>query len=380
VRPAERELRLREIEAGPDPSEIGGAAEAPAAPSARSRLEILDLADLLERHLDGRDQTFLIEGIWPADAYGILGAEDKAGKTWAIADLAVSVATGTPWLGRYACEPGPVLLLFGEGGARNLYRRLDAICRGRGIILADLFEPGLVRTSLAVPRLTRHEDLEAVTAELVEHAPRLLLLDPGYLALAGVRGADLFAMGDALGAIQSACQSVEAALIVSWHWNKTGEGAGAQRFTGVGPGAWGRVLGSAAKVQSHTEDDGASVVELRWDFTGGEIADTSFRMRRRVWAEDPSDLLSPMHYEVEVLEEPPAGESDLTYAQERVLAVIGEEAVTVKEIGDRLAIDGRGRPLKVRTIQRALRALADRHLVDGEEGDSVTDPGRWWRS
>jgi hypothetical protein len=34
---------------------------------------------------------------------------------------------------------------------------------------------------------------------------------------------------------------------------------------------------------------------------GGEIADTRFRIRRRVRAEDPSDLAAPLSYSVEVL-------------------------------------------------------------------------------
>ena len=54
--------------------------------------------------------TWLIQGVWPRDAYGVFAAEDKAGKTWAMLDLACSVAAGVPWLGHFACPPsGPVL-------------------------------------------------------------------------------------------------------------------------------------------------------------------------------------------------------------------------------------------------------------------------------
>jgi len=51
----------------------------------------------------------------------MLAAEFKAGKTWAITDLAVSVASGTPWLGIFPVDaPGPVLLFAGEGGNARL--------------------------------------------------------------------------------------------------------------------------------------------------------------------------------------------------------------------------------------------------------------------
>jgi hypothetical protein len=58
------------------------------------KLEILGLEEVLERVDKAGPPTWLIEGFWPGDAYGVLGAEDKAGKTWAGVDLAVSVASG----------------------------------------------------------------------------------------------------------------------------------------------------------------------------------------------------------------------------------------------------------------------------------------------
>lgn len=45
---------------------------------------------------------------------------DKAGKTWAVLDAAVSVASGTPWLGRFACQQGSVLVYAGEGVGKSL--------------------------------------------------------------------------------------------------------------------------------------------------------------------------------------------------------------------------------------------------------------------
>ena len=68
---------------------------------------------------------------------------------------------------------------------------------------------------------------------------------------------------------------------------------------------------------------------------------------------------------------------DLSPSQDRVLAALkagGTE--TVLSIGDALAKDGRGKPLRKRTIQEALKVLLGRQLVDGstEEGK----PGEWW--
>jgi RecA-family ATPase len=79
---------------------------------------VQDLAMVLARVQAAGPPAWLIEGVWPRDAYGVFAAEDKAGKTWAMLDLACSVAAGRPWLGHFGCPPsGPVLVFLGEGGA-----------------------------------------------------------------------------------------------------------------------------------------------------------------------------------------------------------------------------------------------------------------------
>lgn len=351
--------------------------------SVRDRRSVLDISDAVEvfRRVDAAGPpTWLVRGLWPADAYGVLGAEDKAGKTWTVLDLAVSVATGTPWLGHFECSPGPVLAFLGEGGERNVVRRLRAILASRG--LTDEVLEGMLRLCFRVPHLTDRQHLERVRAEVREHPPVVVTLDPLYLAAPGGKGSDLYAMGEALGAIQSICQDADSALTVMTHWNKTGTGSGAQRFTGVGPGAWGRVLGSAAVERRTVDEDGTSDVLLRWEFTGGEIADVTFRCRRRVRAEDPDDLESPLSYSVDVTEAPHDETDDgLSRPQRRVFAALEgpDRPLGVREIGDRMAEDGQGPPLRRDTIQKALGALLDRGLVDADK------PGRgerngWWRT
>jgi hypothetical protein len=342
----------------------------------RPALEILALEDVLERVEQAGPPSWLIEGFWPGDAYGVLGAEDKAGKTWAAIDLAVSVASGTPWLARFPCpSSGPVLLFLGEGGERNFLRRLEAVCASHSVAVAELVEG--VRACFAVPRLRDPEHLVELRTELEEYPPRLVVIDPLYLAAAGAKGSDLYAMGELLGSAQRLVQDAGAALVVSTHWNKTGTGNGPERFTGVGPGAWGRVLASAAVERRGTEPDGSSVVQLRWEFRGGEIPDAVFRMRRRVRSEDPKSLAARLFYEVEVTSE---GEDIAATSEARILAVLepaGLDGLSPQEIGDGVAVDGQGKPLTKRTINRVLAELLDQGRIDGEKGDR-SRPGRWW--
>jgi hypothetical protein len=50
-----------------------------------------------------------------------------------------------------------------------------------------------------------------------------------------------------------------------------------------------------------SDEDGAGTVLLGVELIGGEIADTRFRIRRRVRSHDSADLGAPLSYAVEVL-------------------------------------------------------------------------------
>lgn len=80
------------------------------------------------------DLPCLVEGLWPEGALGFIGAPSKAGKTWLALDLALSVATGRPFLGRFAVRrPRPVLFLALEGHRSAVKARIGCLARGRGI-------------------------------------------------------------------------------------------------------------------------------------------------------------------------------------------------------------------------------------------------------
>jgi hypothetical protein len=61
----------------------------PALPAAE--LTISSYGEVAARVAAAGEPRWLIQGLWPADAYGVLAAREKAGKTWAALDLAVSV-------------------------------------------------------------------------------------------------------------------------------------------------------------------------------------------------------------------------------------------------------------------------------------------------
>jgi AAA domain len=280
-------------------------------------------------------------------------------------------------------HPGPVLVFLGEGGERATVRRIEAIATTKGIDAGQLDHQ--LRLCFRVPRLAAAGaggELATIQAELEAHPAVLVVLDPLYLAAAGASGSNLYDMGAVLQAIQGVCQHAGCALLVVTHWNKTGDGRGADRISGAGPAAWARVICSVSIHYRGSDPDGASTVLLGVELIGGEIADTRFRLRRRVRAEDPADLGAPLSYAVEVLAaddedldlEPAAAE--LSKSRQWVLTALraGGDMQTVKQLGDRLA--QAGHPLKPRTIQTALSELEAAGLAAGsEEGNGRA---RYW--
>jgi hypothetical protein len=60
---------------------------------------------------------YLVPGLVPAAAVGLLIAPQSLGKSFLAIDLALSVAFGVPWLGRTPVDGGPALFVLAEGQA-----------------------------------------------------------------------------------------------------------------------------------------------------------------------------------------------------------------------------------------------------------------------
>lgn len=237
---------------------------------------------------------WLFSTVWPSDAYGVVGAAQKVGKSWLMMDAAVSVASGTPWLDTFRTETaGPVVLFVGEGGARKMTRRGRAIAHHKGLVWDDL--PILMAER--VPRLSDERQINALAVELSRFPAKLVIIDPLYLAAAGANASQLYEMAKVLEPLQVTCQHAGTALMVAHHTNRDTSRKGSERFSGAGPAEWGRVLVTVDKLNEERDPaTGRTDVRLVLDFDGDEIGGGKRTIHRAVWAEDPGELGSPMNY------------------------------------------------------------------------------------
>jgi hypothetical protein len=121
-------------------------------------------------------QRWLVEELWGASSVGVIGGAPKCSKTWLGLDIALSVATGTACLGKYAVpEPGPVLIYLAEDALPVVRQRVDGMARHRGLDLAGVEIHVIMAPVL---RLDRDPDRTRLLETTRQLRPRLLLLDP----------------------------------------------------------------------------------------------------------------------------------------------------------------------------------------------------------
>ena len=84
-------------------------------------------------------QRWLVDELWGASSVGVIGGAPKCAKTWLGLDMALSVATGTACLGKYAVpQPGPVLVYLAEDALPVVRERIEGMARHRGLDLGSV--------------------------------------------------------------------------------------------------------------------------------------------------------------------------------------------------------------------------------------------------
>jgi hypothetical protein len=128
--------------------------------------------------LDARTerQRWLVEALWAEQAVGILGGAPKSCKSFCALDLAVSVASGAPCLGRFKpTQTGRVLIFAGEDPLELVRERLAGIARAAH---HDLESLELFVVTAPRVRLDVEDDRTRLSNTIEALKPRLLVLDP----------------------------------------------------------------------------------------------------------------------------------------------------------------------------------------------------------
>lgn len=151
----------------------------------------------------------------------VIGGASKSLKTSIALDLAVSVATGKAFLGKFDVPiPRSVMMLSGESGEFTTQENLQAIAASKKL------RPGALsrlHVGFKLPKLDDPGQVADLLHDLKERQTEIVIIDPLYRSLrAGDAASNIFAMGEQLELISEQIHRAGITPILLHHFRKQG--------------------------------------------------------------------------------------------------------------------------------------------------------------
>jgi hypothetical protein len=279
------------------------------------------------------DQRWLVEGVWPAAGVGVIAATPKIGKTWLAADLAMSVATSTPFLKHFPVMiSGPVLMFASEDQNHEMKDRLRGLAGQRGLSLSDLAFGLVDEPSL---RLNHPKDLARFERRIRDDRPVLVVLDPLRRIFSGNESSS-DAISAVLGQLRRIQRQYHVAIVLTHHLSKQSEhkAVSGDRMRGSGDlHAWGDVNLYAWRSKL---DENVAIVKVEHR---NAVRRRPFTVRRVVEELAAGGTTAHLEYVGEIAEgtDPTAKKPDAL--RTRVLAKLTEGAIGSTELRVALGVN-----------------------------------------
>lgn len=195
--------------------------------------------------------TWLVAEIWGESEVGFISGHPKSYKSWLALDLAVSVATGTRFLGGFQARKHNVLLIQEEDPKPILQDRLVKIGAAKGLVHVSVVDDTHINYKYELPDnlfiisnqgfQVEEEWMKMLEQWVIERDIKLVILDP--LMMTAGAGFDEFKafefMQKVLKPLKRLRARTGAAVVVVHHHTKGGEASGARAMYGsVALWAW----------------------------------------------------------------------------------------------------------------------------------------------
>lgn len=295
-------------------------------------------------------------------------ASPKTGKSWLTLDLAIAVATGRPWLGRYETVPGQVLIIDNELHRETSAHRIPKVAQARSVAMREISERIFVDNLRG-----RLLDINAMGVYFDGLDPgqfKVIILDAFYrfMPMGGDEN-DNGTMANIYNLIDSYANRLGCCFVLIHHSTKGSQSSKSVTDVGAGAGAQSRATDTHLVLRPH-EEDGIVVLDaavrswapidptcLRWDFPVWSVDDTL----------DPAALKNERarkKREKPVKEEPPA------WTPERFVGAFMGEPRTRDEIVNAARAEG----LSIREAKRLITLATGNGLAEQEPFDGRTAP------
>jgi len=191
----------------------------------------------------------------------VVGGSSKMGKTWTLCDLALAVASGGHWLGRFKCEQGAVLYVNLELDGSTAARRMEWIASFRGVA-EDGKLPEAVSNNLLTWNLRgKCYDLSIMLSaarQRVKDLPgglKIIILDPIYKTYGGRDENAAGDMASLMLELEQFADECGAAIAFAAHFSK-GNQAGKEAMDRIsGSGVMARDPDAIVTFTAHEEED-----------------------------------------------------------------------------------------------------------------------------
>jgi len=199
-----------------------------------------------------RKPSWLVESIWSDRAHGVLAGEAKTFKSFIASDLAVSIASGTPFLDHFQIpRTGHVIYIQEENDEGEVQDRFMRIASSRGL-LGDVATYDAKRDEVIIPEhkhlpmhiynnigfdLTDPDRLEWLADQCEKYDPALIVLDPFYLMTPGVDENAQVQVTPVLKHLLELKQNYDVGVLIIHHYKKQNTMNpiyGAARMSGTG--------------------------------------------------------------------------------------------------------------------------------------------------
>ncbi len=220
-------------------------------------------------------------------------ASPKTGKSWLVLDLAIAVATGRPWLGRFPTVAGDVLIIDNELHGETSANRIPKVAKARGLGTDEFADRVFIR------------NLRGGLQDIVSLAPyfravepgrfRLIVLDAFYRFLpAGMDENANADMASLYNHIDRYAADLGCAFVLIHHSSKGNQSGKSVTDVGAGAGSQSRATDAHLILRPHEEADvvvlDAAVrswppqesVCLRWAFPVWDVAEDMDPKRLKV--------------------------------------------------------------------------------------------------
>lgn len=183
--------------------------------------------------------TWLVEGIWQKGTYGMIAGEPKTYKSVQATDLALSVASGRPFLNYFPVKTvGNVLYVQEENGESTVQDRVNKIASSKGLLVDGSLPPSVpiyFSNNYGV-NLTDNDSRTLLEKTIQQINPVLLVLDPLYMMLGDADENSAKEVGSVLRWLTYIRNQYGCTIVVCHHYNKSssssGNARGGQRVRG----------------------------------------------------------------------------------------------------------------------------------------------------